>query len=331
MAMVKHISVHNGSGYVRKHNNRRLKDLKNVDYTKTQDNIIIKDEPLKRAYRNCFDEAVEEYNSKQVREDRKIKDYLKKIKQDKTKHTVYECIVQIGDNKSVGVSGKEAGLCECALVEFCNQWKKRNPHLYMVQAIIHCDEPQGTVHAHIAYIPVATGYKRGMRVQNGLNKALQQQGFEMKTKAEGQEWQTPQIQWEESERQALLQIAKDFGIEEVTNQHDVNQKRKHESTPAYKFNKDKDMQEYLEAQSDLDDIEMQKQEAQQEVEKLLSWKKRSQKMIDELKPVLEEFKEFATMAEQAISDRLIQQVMKRLNSLEKPPEAYINDLNEPEL
>lgn len=328
--MIKHISFHNGSGYVRKHNNRQLKDLKNVDYTKTYNNIILKDEPLKIAYKKCFSEAVKEYNSKQTREDRKIKNYLSKIKQDKTKHTVYECIVQIGDCKSVGIDSKEAGLCECALIEFCNEWKKRNPHLYIVQSVIHCDEPEGTVHAHIAYIPIATGYKRGLKVQNGLNKALQQQGFQMQTKAQGQ-WKTPQIQWEESERQALLEIAKSYGIEEVTNQHDSNQKRKHESTQAYKFNKDKDMKEYLEAQADLDNIEKLKHAAQKQISEFLSWKKKNQKLIDELKPVLEEFQEFASMAEQEISNRLMQEVMQQLNSIEKPPEACFNDFIEPEL
>lgn len=53
--------------------------------------------------------------------------------------------------------------------------EKRNPNLELIGAYIHSDE--ATIHAHLDYIPVATGYKKGLVIQNGLVKALDQQGF----------------------------------------------------------------------------------------------------------------------------------------------------------
>lgn len=40
------------------------------------------------------------------------------------------------------------------------------------------DEPDGTPHLHIDFIPIATGQKRGLEVKNSMRQALQQQGFD---------------------------------------------------------------------------------------------------------------------------------------------------------
>lgn len=37
---------------------------------------------------------------------------------------------------------------------------------------------EATPHLHIDYIPVADGYKKGMKTRNSISKALQQMGFE---------------------------------------------------------------------------------------------------------------------------------------------------------
>ena len=64
------ISVVKGHGSM-SHNNREF-ITPNVDLDRVKDNIIYKCEPLEQAYKNCFAQAIEEYNAKQKRADRRI-------------------------------------------------------------------------------------------------------------------------------------------------------------------------------------------------------------------------------------------------------------------
>ena len=57
------------------HNNRQF-TAPNVDPEKEKDNIYYKTQDIREAYHNLFDEAVEEYNKKQTRPCRKIKNYF---------------------------------------------------------------------------------------------------------------------------------------------------------------------------------------------------------------------------------------------------------------
>ena len=56
------------------HNNRNHV-YKNVDPTKTENNIYYAKESMEDAYQNCFGQALGDYNAKQKRADRKIDDY----------------------------------------------------------------------------------------------------------------------------------------------------------------------------------------------------------------------------------------------------------------
>ncbi|MBQ3885666.1 MAG: plasmid recombination protein, partial [Ruminococcus sp.] len=144
--MPKTISFHNGAAWSRGHNIRdeRYTDKqKHIDKTLTEQNVTVRDEPVRQAYAEIFGQAVDEYNAKQKRSDRRITDYYDKIKQDKRKHPVYECIVQIGDRSDTGNTAEQE---KQALIRFAEEWDKRNPNLHLVGAYIHCDEPDGTVH-----------------------------------------------------------------------------------------------------------------------------------------------------------------------------------------
>ena len=55
------------------HNNREF-TAKNIDPSRTPDNIIFKQQDLGEAYHQLFDGAVANYNAKQKRNDRKIPD-----------------------------------------------------------------------------------------------------------------------------------------------------------------------------------------------------------------------------------------------------------------
>ena len=91
------------------------------------------------------------------------------------------------------------------MLQFVDEWSTMNPNLELIGAYYHADE-QGEPHVHLDYIPVAEGYTRGLKTQNGLVKALEQQGFEKDGK------RTAQIQWEARENKRLEQICNKHGL-----------------------------------------------------------------------------------------------------------------------
>ena len=76
--MQRTISAMVGKGSVN-HNSRKFR-AENVDGTRTHLNIDYCNENIKTVYHELFDEALERYNAKQTRSDRKIKDYYEKIR-----------------------------------------------------------------------------------------------------------------------------------------------------------------------------------------------------------------------------------------------------------
>lgn len=230
--MPKTISFHNGSEWCRGHNirdERYTSRQEHIDSSLSANNIVICDEPVRQAYDKIFRQAVQDYNARQTRKDRRIDCYYNKIKQDKRKHPVYECIVQIGDKND---TGNTAELEKQALIKFAQTWKERNPNLYLLGAYIHCDEPDGTVHLHCDYIPVAKCSK-GMSVQNSLDKALRQQGLKSTNIN-----QTAQMSWQTQERNALMSICNDLNIDAQLNQ-ERTKGRQHLTTAEYKVERKK--------------------------------------------------------------------------------------------
>ncbi len=94
------ISFRVDSGVV-EHNNRTF-SAKNVDASRTCDNIIYKSENLQEVYHQLFDKALTEYNSKK-RSNEKITDYYEHIKNGKQEKLFYEAVVQFGDISSCGL------------------------------------------------------------------------------------------------------------------------------------------------------------------------------------------------------------------------------------
>lgn len=65
----------------------------------TQENIV-SDVDIRQAYQRLFGQAVEEYNSRQKRRDRKIKDYYEQIQKSKNGEKLfYEDVVQWGSKE----------------------------------------------------------------------------------------------------------------------------------------------------------------------------------------------------------------------------------------
>ena len=194
------------------HNNRKF-NAKNVDDTRTKNNIIFTQQPIEEAYERLFGAAVERYNAKQKRADRKIKtSYFRHIfKRDISQSVVtaadkrksfYEDVVQIGDMKNTGIGTPNAEIATACLTEYMHGFQKRNPNFYVFNAVLHLDE--ATPHLHIDYIPVGH-YKSGIDTRNGIAQALKEMGY-----GSGKE---TIARWREAECKVLTEICVRHGIQ----------------------------------------------------------------------------------------------------------------------
>ena len=207
----KRISHCQGKGSLT-HNNRKF-SAKNVDNARTKDNIIFKEKPIAAAYDELFGAAVERYNAKQKRSDRKIRtsyyEHLFKrspaqsvvTSADKRK-SFYEDVVQIGTKDNTGIGTEDAAVAAECLTIYMNGFQERNPNFRVFNAVLHMDE--ATPHLHIDYIPVGH-YKQGVDTQNGIAQALKEMGYGTGKDAISR--------WRESERAVLEKICKAHNIE----------------------------------------------------------------------------------------------------------------------
>ena len=187
------------------HNNREF-IAPNVDKNRTHENIILVREDIQKIYHELFDNALDEYNAKQKRKDRRIKNYYEHINHSKQEKPFYEVLFQIGNTEDTHCETREANLATKVLTNFVNGFQERNPHIRVFNAVIHLDEE--TPHVHIDFVPFATEQKRGLSTRNSLSKALEQQGFVSEGKNN-----TCTKQWVEHEKEQLAQVMKSYGIE----------------------------------------------------------------------------------------------------------------------
>ncbi|MBD5146892.1 MAG: recombinase [Ruminococcus sp.] len=204
MHIGKTISIIIGKGSIG-HNNREF-IASNVDKSRTSENITLVCENLKDVYHEIFNEALSEYNAKQKRKDRVIKDYYEHIFHSKQEKAFYELVVQIG-NKDDTPCGSDDGILAAQILEqFAKDFSIRNSHIRVFNSVIHLDE--ANPHLHIDFVPFATKQKRGLSTRNSLSKALEQQGFI----AKGQ-FETSSKLWIDNEKQQLAEIMKQYDIE----------------------------------------------------------------------------------------------------------------------
>ena len=202
--MKRTISAEVGKGSVT-HNSRKFKAA-NVDPERTHLNTEYCNEPIKQVYHKLFDEALERYNAKQTRSDRRIDDYYEKIRTGKQEKPFHELIIQIGNRDDTG-SGTEIGeQAKAALDEYYQGFRERNPNLHVFSAHLHMDE--ATPHIHIDFVPFITGSKRGLDTRVSLKQALATQGFRGGTRG-ATEWN----QWVLSEKKELATAMFRHGFE----------------------------------------------------------------------------------------------------------------------
>ena len=147
-----------GKGSV-SHNTRAF-SAKNVDKERSKYNVEFCHLDIKKVYHELFDEALERYNGKQKRSDRKIDDYYEKIRQSKQEKLFHEVILQIGNKDDMNAKSEEGEFAKDILIEFMEDFQKRNPNLYVFSAHLHMDEE--TPHIHIDFAPFIRNSKRGL-------------------------------------------------------------------------------------------------------------------------------------------------------------------------
>lgn len=192
-----------GKGSV-SHNTRTF-SAKNVDKERTKYNVEFCHLDIKKVYHELFDDALERYNAKQKRSDRKIDNYYEKVRQSKQEKLFHEVILQIGNKDDMNAKSEEGQLAKDILIQFMEDFQKRNPNLYVFSAHLHMDEE--TPHIHIDFVPYIRNSERGIDTRVSLKGALAEQGFKGGTRS-ATEWN----QWMESEKQELSKVAERYGV-----------------------------------------------------------------------------------------------------------------------
>ena len=121
------------------HNNREFIS-NNVDVSRLANNIVYVQEDVRDVYDELFGNALETYNAKQKRNDRKIHDYFEYVMNDSRKEAYYEIIVQFGDSDTAGTDAPDGKFAVELLDEYARSFQQRNPNLRVVNQIMHNDE-----------------------------------------------------------------------------------------------------------------------------------------------------------------------------------------------
>ncbi|MDA2113617.1 plasmid recombination protein [Bacillus cereus] len=238
-----------------KHNNRELSEKEkenewhnHIDFERTHLNKTLVRKDIKEMYEDVFGEAVAEYNAKQKRKDRMIKNYYSKVLKDKKLETQREFIIQVGDMKDFQGDDREKkwNMANEILEKYVEDFEERNPNLKIYNAVIHNDET--SPHLHVNVIPVASGYKRGVQMQPSFDKALRQQKMKSDVGSSFDLFET--FREQEVARVEKMMNERHFGRKEVGT------------------NKIKDHHEYKELQRELENLDDEVEETVDLLEKL---------------------------------------------------------------
>lgn len=205
------ISLAQSSKIAIAHDNREYTPP-NADKALADRNIyILQTKDIKSEFNKLFREAIELYNAKQPRHDRrKSLDYYTELKQSCShEKPLYEAVIQIGNNFDNGVTDndfdvehwkelKKQGKFKSAskyalahlnrsqtkrelktvLLNIANQLEKKYSNLKFWNIALHDDEVEGTAHVHAVFSPIAQNcFKNGLDKRCSLTKALEQMGF----------------------------------------------------------------------------------------------------------------------------------------------------------
>lgn len=233
-----------------RHNNRELTEKefnsdahKHIQREKSKYNIQIIKRDIKDVYHELFDDALNAYNTKQKRKDRKIDDYYKHVQKSKNLDLQREFIVTVGNkNDWEKLSFEEKQEVGETLKRYVSDFNERHDNMTIYNAIVHLDE-SGAPHAHFNVVPTATGYKNGLAVQPSFRKALEQEGF-------GPSGREQFKAFRDAEIHRLHEFVHEIGIDRKAGQtNDIKDMREY-----------KDAMEYIENRKSSQIVKMQREE-----------------------------------------------------------------------
>lgn len=271
--LAKRVSKDNVSGTTSLSNNaiQNANDLSRVnkhnlrDYDKNKelirvifgtDNIIT---DVKNLYLKEFEESKIDYNNKQTREDRKIKDYFQKVCESQN-DIACEIIIELGDMDFWNDKDQEYRLKMIDVYsEQIKDLTKIVPTFKIANATIHFDET--SPHMHIVGVPVVENCTRGMKKQVGKSKLF--------TK-------TSLTEIQDKMRNACIKSYNKFY--EVDTRLKEKQKGRNQDINV------KDMSNYKKIKKQLDKNAQKLAEANNQTEKLYNSSKDINSILDKLKP-----------------------------------------------
>ena len=276
-----------------RHNNRELTEKefrsdahKHIQREKSKYNIQIFKRDIKDVYHELFDDALNAYNAKQKRKDRKIDDYYKHVRKSKNLDLQREFIVAVGnkaDWEKLSIEEKkEVGE---VLARYVRDFNERHNNMTIYNAIVHLDEA-GAPHAHFNVVPTANGYKNGLSVQPSFRKALEQEGF-------GPSGREQFKAFRDAESHRLHEFVHEIGIDRKAGQtNDIRDMREY-----------KDAMQYIENQKSSQIVKMQREEQAHE------------EKMEELNERFKQQEEKFQKRDEAFEDRKRQQAreIKRIN------------------
>ncbi|SCM99103.1 Mobilization protein [Bacillus mycoides] len=292
------------------HNNREnIHGNPGIDPARLDENIYFVREDIRSVYKDVFQEAVDKYNEKQKRNDRKIDDYYDKIHKDDKTHEQRELVVAIGEGKD---DPKYRGAKKEALKRYAEAFQERNPNLAVYNMVLHDDE--ANPHLHINYVPNFES-SRGLTRRVGMDRALQQQGVE----GTGRKLIA---HWRETETAYIEQLAKEY----IPNFERAN-------VGSHKYMKVRQYKEYAEAKST---IENQVEEKETQLQTIDDHLKNVEEKTNELEvtktslesDVVDTYKELEIVKQQVESENeKLQLIGQRHIELEKRVEQMQKELD----
>ncbi len=287
-----------------RHNNRELTEKefrsdahKHIQREKSKYNIQIFKRDIKDVYHDLFDDALNAYNAKQKRKDRKIDDYYKHVQKSKNLDLQREFIVAVGNKADwEKMNFEEKQEVGEALARYVRDFNERHDNMTIYNAIVHLDE-SGAPHAHFNVVPTASGYKNGLAVQPSFRKALEQEGF-------GPSGCEQFKAFRDAEIHRLHEFVHEIGIDRKAGQtNDIKDMREY-----------KDAMEYIENRKSSQIVKMQREEKAHE-EKMRELNERLKQQEEKIQKRDEAFK--ASKRQQAREIKLINdEIMSKSEELD---------------
>lgn len=178
-----------------------------------------------------LDEAVENYNKKQKRKDRKtsVEDEVNKYMRISKTGMTREVILTVGNVKE----HPDDSDCRTILRHEYQEFKRKNPNLQIIGAYYHNDEPGSAPHLHIDYIPWHSKRQRGLDKQIGLKGALEDMGYSNKGFSTKEDREKGALkQWTEDMRELCKKVVRENGFD--VKKGPDKEKKEHQNTTEYK-------------------------------------------------------------------------------------------------